>query len=68
MGRCVNCYKHRLKLCLQDLTVPYFGEGIPFYFHGYRRDGRLVARGMPRGGRQAGRYLGERIAHAGPAD
>lgn len=68
VGNSGNSSEPHVHLHLQDSTVPYFGEGIPFYFHGYRRDGRLVARGMPRGGRQAGRYLGERIAHAGPAD
>ncbi len=44
---------------LQDAPRPYFAEGIPFDFFGYRQEGRLVARGMPRGGIVRGRFLGD---------
>ncbi len=53
-----------MHLHLQDTPEPWLGEGIPFHFHGYRQDRRLVERGMPRGGRGEGRYRGERIEHA----
>lgn len=46
-------------LHLQDTPRPFFGEGIPFEFHGYRQDGRLVPRGMPRGGIVRGTFAGD---------
>ena len=68
VGNSGNSSEPHVHLHLQDSTDPYFGEGIPFFFHGYRLDGRLVERGMPEGGRRRGLYRGERIVHVGPAD
>ena len=69
VGNSGNSSEPHVHLHLQDSTRPYFGEGIPFHFHGYRREGRFVARGMPEGGRRGGLYRGARVAHAqgGPA-
>ena len=69
VGNSGNSSEPHVHLHLQDTPEPWFGEGIPFHFHGYRHDRRLVERGMPRGGRGEGRYRGERIEHAdtGPA-
>ncbi len=69
VGNSGNSSEPHVHLHLQDTPEPWFGEGIPFHFHGYRHGGRLVARGMPRGGRGEGRYRAERIEHAdtGPA-
>ena len=64
VGNSGNSSEPHVHLHLQDSTRPYFGEGIPFHFHGYRQAGRLVERGMPHGGRHDGRYRGARIAHA----
>ena len=61
VGNSGNSSEPHVHLHLQDSTRPYFGEGIPFYFHGYRRDGRVIERGMPQGGRRDGRYRGDRI-------
>ena len=63
VGNSGNSSEPHVHLHLQDSTRPYFGEGIPFHFHGYRREGRVVARGMPEGGRRGGLYRGARIAH-----
>ena len=68
VGNSGNSSEPHVHLHLQDSMDPYFGEGIPFFFHDYRHDGRLVERGMPEGGRRRGRYRGERIVHVGPAD
>ena len=65
VGNSGNSSEPHVHLHLQDSKHPYFGEGIPFHFHGYRHEGRLVARGMPEGGRRDGRYRGARIAHVG---
>ena len=65
VGNSGNSSEPHVHLHLQDSKRPYFGEGIPFHFHGYRHEGRFVARGMPEGGRRDGRYRGARIAHAG---
>jgi hypothetical protein len=48
---------------VQDTPRPYFGEGIPFSFSGYRREGRFVEQGMPRGGVVGGRFVGEVVEH-----
>lgn len=64
VGNSGNSSEPHVHLHLQDSPRPWFGEGIPFHFHGYRQAGRLVERGMPRGGRSGDRYRGERIAHA----
>lgn len=45
-------------LHLQDTPRRYFGEGIPFFFAGYRQGDLLVTRGMPRGGIIRGRFAG----------
>ena len=65
VGNSGNSSEPHVHLHLQDSTRPYFGEGIPFEFHGYRHEGRVVASGMPEGGRRGGRYRGARIAHVG---
>ena len=67
VGNSGNSSEPHVHLHLQDSTRPYFGEGIPFHFHGYRHEGRVVTRGMPQGGRRGGLYRGDRIAHA-PAE
>ena len=64
VGNSGNSSEPHVHLHLQDSPRPWFGEGIPFHFHGYQHAGRLVERGMPRGGRGEGRYRGERIEHA----
>ena len=63
VGNSGNSSEPHVHLHLQDSTRPYFGEGIPFHFHGYRHEGRIVARGMPEGGRRDGRYRGALVAH-----
>lgn len=52
VGNSGNSSEPHLHVHLQDTPMPYLGEGIPFYFHGYRHNGVTVVRGMPRGGRQ----------------
>lgn len=47
---------------LQTTPNADFGEGIPLLFHNYRHEGRLVERGMPRGGRYP-----QIVEHAGSA-
>lgn len=64
VGNSGNSSEPHVHLHLQDSPRPWFGEGIPFHFHGYRQAGRLVERGMPRGGRSEGRYRGGRVVHA----
>ena len=63
VGNSGNSSEPHVHLHLQDSTRPYFGEGVPFHFHGYRHEGRVVARGMPEGGRRGGLYRGARIVH-----
>ena len=63
VGNSGNSSEPHVHLHLQDSTRPYFGEGIPFHFHGYRQNGRVVARGMPEGGRRGGLYRGAQVAH-----
>ena len=63
VGNSGNSSEPHVHLHLQDSTRPYFGEGIPFHFHGYRQAGRVIERGMPEGGRRDDRYRGARIAH-----
>ena len=56
-GLKVHIHRHRhdgtehVHVHLQDTSTPFFGEGIPFYFHGYRVAGVEMERGMPLGGR-----------------
>ena len=61
VGNSGNSSEPHVHLHLQDSTRPYFGEGIPFYFHQYRQADRVVERGMPEGGRARGRYRGDRV-------
>ena len=63
VGNSGNSSEPHVHLHLQDTPRPYFGEGIPFYFHRYRHAGRVVQRGMPEGGRSRRRYAGELIAN-----
>ncbi len=70
VGNSGNSSEPHVHLHLQDSQRVYFGEGIPFFFHDYERDGTLVARGMPEGGRRARRYVGqivERVTASPPA-
>ncbi len=66
LGNSGNSSEPHVHLHLQDTPRSWFGEGIPFHFHGYRHAGRLVERGMPEGGRREGEYRGQRVAHADP--
>ncbi len=66
VGNSGNSSEPHVHLHLQDTPRSWFGEGIPFHFHGYRHAGRLVERGMPEGGRREGEYRGQRVAHADP--
>ncbi len=61
VGNSGNSSEPHVHLHLQDSIRAYFGEGIPFYFHRYQHAGRVIERGMPEGGRRAGRYRGERV-------
>ena len=61
VGNSGNSSEPHVHLHLQDTLRPYFGEAIPFHFSGYEHDGRFVARGMPQGGRDDGRYVGDRV-------
>ena len=63
VGNSGNSSEPHVHLHLQDTLRPYFGEGIPFYFHRYSHAGRVVERGMPEGGRSRQRYAGELIAN-----
>ena len=68
VGNSGNSSEPHVHLHLQDAPRPYFGEGIPFHFHGYRHEGRLVDRGMPEGGFRDGLYSGARIVHVHASD
>ena len=63
VGSSGNSSEPHVHLHLQDTPRPYFGEGIPFYFHRYSHAGRVVERGMPEGGRSRRRYAGELIVN-----
>ena len=63
VGNSGNSSEPHVHLHLQDTPRPYFGEGIPFYFHRYSHAGRVVERGMPEGGRSRRQYAGELIAN-----
>jgi murein DD-endopeptidase MepM/ murein hydrolase activator NlpD len=65
VGNSGNSSEPHVHLHVQDSRDAYFGEGIPFYFHRYRYAGRLIERGMPEGGRVAGRYRGDRVVRVG---
>jgi murein DD-endopeptidase MepM/ murein hydrolase activator NlpD len=70
VGNSGNSSEPHVHVHLQDRPIPSFGEAIPFYFHGYRLDGREVVRGMPRGGRtvrsrvRTGAFTGDIIEHS----
>jgi hypothetical protein len=67
VGNSGNTSEPHLHIHLQDTPVLNIAEGIPLYFHGYRSGGRLVDRGMPRGGFTGDEITGEVIEHAGDA-
>jgi hypothetical protein len=54
VGNSGNSSEPHVHVHLQDTPRPHLGEGIPFYFHGYRVRGHDVTRGMPLGGRAPG--------------
>jgi murein DD-endopeptidase MepM/ murein hydrolase activator NlpD len=66
VGNSGNSSEPHVHLHLQD-TPGELGEAIPFYFFDYETGGRRVARGMPTGGRRAGRWTGEVVRNARPA-
>jgi hypothetical protein len=56
-----------LEMHLQDTAELGMGEPIPWRFCGYVADGKVVERGLPRGGiGPGGALLGQRIAPRGP--
>ena len=63
VGNSGNSSEPHVHLHLQNTLVPYFGEAIPFHFSRYALNDRPVSRGMPEGGRKAGRYIGQLIEH-----
>ncbi len=67
VGNSGNTSEPHLHIHLQDTPVPDIAEGIPLYFHDYRSGGRLVDRGMPRGGFDGDAIAGEIIEHAADA-
>jgi hypothetical protein len=52
VGNSGNSSEPHVHLHLQDTPTPYFGEGIPLYFHRYRSGGVEMTRGIPTGGRE----------------
>ncbi len=68
VGNSGNTSEPHLHIHLED----DWSEGLPLYFHGYRSGGRLVARGMPRGGFEIVgddvKLVGEMIEHAGSGE
>lgn len=64
VGNSGNSSEPHVHIHLQDAPPPQLAEGIPLFFHGYRRHGMYVARGMPEGGREERRYVGDEIEHA----
>ena len=65
VGNSGNSSEPHVHLHLQDTMQPYFGEAIPFYFSWYQEDGTLVGQGMPEGGLEKGRYVGDQVRHRG---
>lgn len=69
VGNSGNSSEPHIHVHLQDTAKPYLGEGIPFYFHGYRLGGHSVSRGMPLGGRSPmtrwlpGAFTGDIVEH-----
>lgn len=65
VGNSGNSSEPHVHLHLQDTVELGVGEGIPFFFAGYERDGALVERGMPAGGIVGGRFVGEVVRQGG---
>ena len=69
VGNSGNSSEPHVHLHLQDTPTSYLGEGIPFFFHGYRVHGVETARGMPIGGRERrsrawpGAFTGDIVEH-----
>jgi hypothetical protein len=67
VGNSGNSSEPHVHMHLQDTSTPFFGEGIPFYFHGYRVAGVEMERGMPLGGRERrsrrwpGAFIGDTV-------
>jgi hypothetical protein len=74
VGNSGNSSEPHVHLHLQDTPTPFFGEGIPFYFHGYRVSGVEMQRGMPLGGRERrsrrwpGAFIGETVEQLSPSE
>jgi murein DD-endopeptidase MepM/ murein hydrolase activator NlpD len=69
VGNSGNTSEPHVHLHLQDAPTPDAGEGIPFFFSDYLSvaTGEPVERGMPRGGIQRGRFVGDVIESRAPA-
>jgi hypothetical protein len=71
VGNSGNSSEPHVHVHVQDTPTPYFGEGVPFYFHDYRVRGEIIARGMPLGGRERrsrvspGTFTGDIVEHVG---
>jgi hypothetical protein len=74
VGNSGNSSEPHVHVHLQDTSTAFFGEGIPFYFHGYRVAGVEMERGMPLGGRERrsrrwpGAFIGDTVEQVAPAD
>ncbi len=65
VGNSGNTSEPHLHVHLQDSPNLLIGEGIPLEFSDYRSGNRLVRRGMPRGGFDGGKLVGEVVEHVG---
>lgn len=69
VGNSGNSSEPHVHLHLQTTPTPYLGEGIPFFFHGFRVHGVEMTRGMPLGGRERrsrawpGAFTGDIVEH-----
>jgi hypothetical protein len=69
VGNSGNSSEPHVHLHLQNTPTSYLGEGIPFYFHGYKAHGIETSRGMPVGGRERrsrtwpGAFTGDIVEH-----
>jgi hypothetical protein len=69
VGNSGNSSEPHVHLHLQTTPTPYLGEGIPFFFHGFRVQGVEMTRGMPHGGRERrsrawpGAFTGDIVEH-----
>jgi len=50
VGNSGNSSEPHIHIHLQDSPKDHSGEGIPLYFHNYRMEGSVIARGIPTGG------------------